>query len=326
MPQNTKEAAFRRWRQILPALGISEQLLRRKAQPCPMCGGVDRFVFDDKHGNGDYFCRQCGPGNGFDLLRKIFGWDFAHTATEVDRVLGTGLPQKTYIARQKMTWEEVAQIWRTAKPILIDSPVDVYLRGRGISMGLHPKALRFVDHWKHTPTLKFLPCMMALFRDADGAICNIHRTYLADVTPNKMFLPTRVPAGGAIRLSEPAIEMGIAEGIETALSASLLFNLPVWATTSERLLREWRPPVGARRITIFADHDHNYVGQSAAYDLAKRLVLRHGFDVKIKIPDMTGWDFNDVIKNEIATERYGMPELRMEHGDIQSGSQPISDS
>ena len=286
-----------------------------------MCGGTDRFVFDDKHGHGDYFCRQCGPGSGFNLLCKINGWTFAHAAQEVDRVLEAGLPKDTKVrTRPTLSWEEIAQIWRTAKPIQHGDPVDTYLRKRGIDFDLWPRSLRYVDRWRHTVSQKYLPCMMALYRDADGGVGTIHRTYLADVTPNKMFLPTRIPVGGAIRLSEPARVMGVAEGIETALSATLLFKMPVWATTSERLLREWRPPTGAQVITVFGDNDKNYVGQAAAYDLAKRLVLRKGYDVQVKIPEVDGWDWNDVLKNEIATERYGMPELRLHTGNGQSPS------
>jgi hypothetical protein len=59
----TQEAAHGRWRWILPHFGISESALNGKEQPCPACGGRDRFVFDDRHGDGDYFCRRCDAGN-----------------------------------------------------------------------------------------------------------------------------------------------------------------------------------------------------------------------------------------------------------------------
>ena len=279
-------------------------------------------------GHGDYFCRRCGPGDGFIFLQKFHSWDFAQAAREVDAVLGALRVKPAPIARHMMSREDIRKLWEGAAPIASGDAADTYLRDRALDLRW-PHALRFIAHWKHAPTQKYLPCMFALFQAPDGELGTLHRTYLAKVTPNKMFLPCKVPIGGAIRLGEVySTTLGIAEGIETALSASMLFKMPVWATTSERLLREWQPPEGARRITIFADNDANFVGQAAAYHLAHRLVLRHGYRVIVKIPEPEGWDWNDVLKNEIITERYhpDLPELRMQHWDIQSPSQPISDT
>jgi len=330
----TRERAFGRWRQILLALKVPGPLLKRKAQPCPFCGGKDRFVYDDKHGHGDYFCRQCGAGNGFVLLQKLHQWDFARAASEVDKVLGD-LPVKKQIYKRKLiSWEQIAQLWRNAKPVQEEDPVASYLLRRKINLASWPKALRFMAGWKHAPSQKHLPCMFALFRDAEGKIGTIHRTYLHHVTPNRMFLPTRVPIGGAIRLFEAAETMGVAEGIETALSAALIFKMPVWAVTSERLLREWIPPATAKQVTVFGDNDKNYIGQAAAYDLASRLVLRKGLDVKVEIPMTEGWDWNDVIRDNqrdeaVATyekSKLAMQELRSQNSAAQSAGEPISNA
>ena len=332
MEGDTRSRAVGRWREILPALGIPPIFLNGRHQPCPLCGGKDRARFDDKDGQGTYICGQCGAGNGLWLLQKFHGWTFAQAAHEVDKVLGTlsaRKPPKPY-NRALMTDEEVERLWKNTQPIRDGDPVANYLKSRGITdLRYWPVALRLMDRWKHRPSEKFLPCMFALLQAPDGSIGTIHRTYLANVEPNKMFLPRRVPIGGAIRLGEVySTTLGIAEGIETALSASMLFGMPVWATTSERLLREWQPPEGARRITVFGDNDENFVGQAAAYHLAHRLTLRQGYRVEVKLPDVKGWDWNDVLKNEIATERYtpDLPELWMQHHDIQSPREPVSDS
>ena len=94
------------------------------------------------------------------------------------------------------------------------------------------------------------------------------------------------------------------------------------------LLREWQPPQGIKRITIFGDNDANFVGQAAAYGLRNALVVAPRLQITVKIPEVEGWDLNDIIKNEIATERYTshMPELRMVHHDIESPREPVSDS
>jgi len=76
MMGGTIERARHRWREILPQLGIETRFLTNKHGPCPLCGGKDRFRFDDRHGDGDYFCNQCGPGVGLILVQKKNGWDF----------------------------------------------------------------------------------------------------------------------------------------------------------------------------------------------------------------------------------------------------------
>ena len=68
-----KNAAYSRWPEIHAALGIPAKLLNtRKHQPCPHCGGKDRFRYTDhKHGGG-YICNRCAPEtqrHGIPLLR-----------------------------------------------------------------------------------------------------------------------------------------------------------------------------------------------------------------------------------------------------------------
>ena len=86
---STIERARHRWREILPQFGIDTRFLTNKPGPCPLCGGKDRYRFDDREGDGTYFCNQCGPGAGVILLRKRHGWDFRTACDEIDRVIGT---------------------------------------------------------------------------------------------------------------------------------------------------------------------------------------------------------------------------------------------
>src|SRR6516162_9727539 len=92
MRHDTIERARHRWREILPRLGIDTRFLQNKHGPCPLCGGKDRFRFDDRDGSGSYFCNQCGPGPGLLLLRKLHGWDFATACNEIDKIIGTTAP------------------------------------------------------------------------------------------------------------------------------------------------------------------------------------------------------------------------------------------
>lgn len=81
---NYSQYAQGHWPSILVALaGLTESQLTNKHQPCPLCGGEDRYRFDDKDGQGTWFCNQCGGptqtgggGNGMDMLMRRNNWDF----------------------------------------------------------------------------------------------------------------------------------------------------------------------------------------------------------------------------------------------------------
>ena len=60
----TSTRALGKWRGILLSVGVPETALNRRHGPCPMCGGTDRFRFDDKEARGTWICGQCGAGDG----------------------------------------------------------------------------------------------------------------------------------------------------------------------------------------------------------------------------------------------------------------------
>lgn len=90
--------------------------------------------------------------------------------------------------------------------------------------------------------------------------------------------------------------LGIAEGIETAISAYAIFGIPTWAAISANMLEKWEPPKIVKKVYIFGDNDHNFIGQLAAYRLAYRLRQNEGFEaVRVLIPNVTGADWNDML-------------------------------
>ena len=62
-------AANGNWREILCLLGVNIPM-NKKHGPCPICGGKDRFRFDDKDKRGTWICNQCGAGDGLNLVCK----------------------------------------------------------------------------------------------------------------------------------------------------------------------------------------------------------------------------------------------------------------
>ncbi len=82
----TVKQASGHWPGILPALGV--KVIKNRHQACPVCGGSDRFRFDDKEGRGTWFCNQCGAGDGLKLVEKVFGVTASEAAQKVNAVTG----------------------------------------------------------------------------------------------------------------------------------------------------------------------------------------------------------------------------------------------
>jgi putative DNA primase/helicase len=185
---------------------------------------------------------------------------------------------------------DAVQIWRSARPN--GEVVQSYLRGRAITLPVPPTLRQSTDLiFNSTP----LPTMVAALQMPDGRVGAVQRlrlTWAGRKAPGSM---PRISTGsmyaGSVRLAAAAEAMGIAEGIETALSAQQLFEAPVWATLgSERLSKVWLPPI-VTDLTIFADADE--AGQKAAAK-AGRAFSDRGLTVRIRTP-LNDDDWNDCL-------------------------------
>ena len=138
--------------------------------------------------------------------------------------------------------------------------------------------------------------MVAAIQDPDRVITAIHRTYLrsdgqgkaAVRTPKMAFGPID---RGAVRLAKVGRVLGLAEGIETALSAFQLFAVPVWAALGSRIHKVWLPHEVAE-VWIFADN--GVPGQEAAAK-ARDSLTKAGKRVAIRHPPETFGDWNDAL-------------------------------
>ena len=294
------EMANGRWPGILANFGLDERALSGRHGPCPVCDGRDRFRFDDKDGRGTFYCSQCGAGDGFDLLRRVKGWSFREAAEQVKQVVGS--IGATSYAPTVSTDDKLAQckrVWSESKSVIAGDPVSLYL-ARRTGLEVIPACLRYHPAlaYRHDDgsTTKH-PAMLAKVTAPDGTGTALHRTYLtsdgekADVPMSKKVLGS-LPAGAAVRLSSMCSTIGIAEGLETALSASVAFGLPVWSAISAGGLEKWAPPIGTNRVVIFGDNDLSGTGQAAAWILAKRLIAAD-VAVDVKIPTNPGTDWAD---------------------------------
>jgi predicted P-loop ATPase len=200
---------------------------------------------------------------------------------------------------------EVARIQAGCVP-LSGTVGDRYLHSRGLR---NPGCLDLVfnDDLSDFDTKRGWPGMVAIVRDRAGEPTGgIHRTYLLDdgsakAPPGKKMLG---PVGaGSVRLFAIGDDghLGIAEGIETALSAQAIFGEPTWAALSAEGLRRWEWPGGVKRVTIFADAGE--AGMQAASDLAQRLKAA-GIACAIVSP-LHGDDLNDDLQHGASAKDYG---------------------
>lgn len=302
MRLNVREVAAGKWPGLLLGFGLTERQLSGKHCACPVCGGKDRFRFDDKDGRGTFYCSHCGAGDGVSLVMALKGWDFKTAAKEIEQA--AGVVQAAPVAKvqdEAEKIEKLRRVWFESKPLQEGDGVMRYLAWRGLNLTqviegvrLHP-GLRYYEGETCVGTF---PAMVARVVGPDGSGLTLHRTFLKDgrkapVESAKKLMPGKPISGGAVRLSPAGLCLGIAEGIETALAASELFGLPVWPCISAHGIETFEPPAGIEQVTVFADNDTSYTGQKAAYAAAFRLKQR-GIAVDVKIPDAPG-DWLDVL-------------------------------
>lgn len=295
-----REKAQGKWRSVLSSLGVPEKYLDGQHHPCPASGeGEDRFRFADRNGSGNFFC-GCSQGEkgGMALVMCCKGVQYAEAARLVEGVVGgcQTAPDRER-ADPKLALNRVRRKLRPA-----GASITTYLHGRGLDV---PPTLREtrLTYWHAGESLGEYDVMVGRVDGPDGAPQTYHLTYLAGgkkapvPSPRKAMTPVKTIMGGAIRLYPEAPEMGVAEGIETAIAASMLFRMPVWAAVNAGSLSEFQPPAVCEHLTVFGDSDKSYTGQWAAYSLARRIV-RNGKECAVLLPESGDW--NDVLNRQQA--------------------------
>lgn len=309
------ERAHGRWTSILKSLDVDAGILSQRNQPCPMCGGTDRFQYTDKFGEGNYHCRNCGPGGGFKLLQAVKGVDFKSAVRQVQEVIGSALlppPAATEMPTAQRMKKLAKRLWDEAHPVQPGDDVERYLRGRGLALARYPRVLRchprlgYYDKNENGKSRLVAehPAMLACIQGADGHAISLHRTYLQDGQKAQRPDAKKILSGGiqgaAVRLFEPGAVLALAEGLETAIAVHLSTGKPVWAGLSAGNLERLWLPEQVQEVHIYADNDANadFDGQASAFALARRLrkERRNGIPrtVKVFVPTRDDADWADV--------------------------------
>jgi hypothetical protein len=171
--------------------------------------------------------------------------------------------------RSRTTIWQALRIWYTARP-LAGTPADVYLRRRAIVA--RPACIRFHGSLRISNGAYAVsrPGMVVAIETDEGVVA-VQRTFL---TPDGRKAPIPSPRRGlgspgigAVRLAAPDEwgRLGLAEGTETALSASELHDIPVWATVGAENFGRLAIPERVRELHLFLDN-------GAGGDRAERLL------------------------------------------------------
>ncbi len=120
--KQAKLLARGRWSEILGRLGYALTThAPHEHGSCPMCGGSDRFRFDDENGDGSFICSQGTgetiAGNGFTLLEHG-GYSIAEALKAVTQVLaGMGLISEYDSDSTTRKWGEPKEIKAELLPV-----------------------------------------------------------------------------------------------------------------------------------------------------------------------------------------------------------------
>ena len=238
-------------------------------------------------------------GDLLDLIEAARRLSKTDARDEARAWLGYGQAMRPVSAPAKTTASDegatraALEIWNQAKPIA-GTLGEKYFIFRAVNLPI-PATIRYRGSLLHKPTGLILPAIVAAVQTPDGSVSAIQRIYIrqdgcgkAGVRQPKM---TLAPLGtGAVRLGEATDTLGLAEGVETGLSAMELLGVPVWAALGRRF-DAIALPDSVRRVIVFRDNGEP--GEDAA-ERARVKFEGEGRTVEIVAPPAEYGDWNDV--------------------------------
>ena len=195
----------------------------------------------------------------------------------------------------------VAQrLWNASKPIH-DTPAAAYLQARGLA-GPYPRCLRYSPQTivGSGTRRKTYPAMIAAVEN-DGGVVAVQRTCLdlADILHKPLSKP-KIALGllgnAAIRLAPADDELGLAEGIEDALSAMAWFGTPTWALGGVERLALVTIPERVKRVIVYGDRGR---AASVMIEKARAHLEANDRELIIRIPQRHD-DWNDAWRAKLA--------------------------
>ncbi len=280
---------------------------------------IDRkgFYKDFSSGNG---------GDAIDFVQRVKNLSFVEAVEWINwSCLGESAGENEKFIRPRSTAAEDAldekkriqqakSIWQASVPIdntlASDYLVKRWLAEVPVEMMRHLRFHKRLPHYDKEGKNDYTgPALISAITNYHGILCGVQRLWLtsegkkANVRPQRKTIGATI--GGNVKLFPPERTMGVAEGVETALSAWILYGMPVWAAVSTSGILNFQPPPECNMLFIMADKDK--AGIDTAIILAQR-VANPNLRVRTLTPE-NGRDFNDQLIHQ-TRERYdaeGLP-------------------
>ncbi len=195
------------------------------------------------------------------------------------------------------------EIWRGTTCLTPGCPSSLYLEGRDICLSPWPEtfAAARLSPWVGNDKRKRPALVVARHCPFSGFVRGIQAVFLTeDGRKAPIEAPKQSLGTGSLRAqliwAFPLVDLIIAEGVESALSAHLIYGLPSWAMCGgfpEAILL----PSSCRRVLLFADHDRKDISQQRARRLA-RWLTSNGREARVVAAEEVGADANDLLRRD----------------------------
>lgn len=191
-----------------------------------------------------------------------------------------------------------------------------YLASRGINK-LPRKGARFSNLEYEAESKKQMSAIVSVMTNSQMKICYLHKTFIQNgkkaqgINAKKIYTANGMERTGcsscgsfdtesiAVRLFDCKNTLGVAEGLETALSAHQIYGVPTWMVGNATYLKSFIAPNSVQHLIIYADNDKTGTGLAAAFQCGNKNILSRNSvkKVTIKCPVDVG-DFNDMLSTQ----------------------------
>lgn len=283
------------WRSTLEGYGCQLPSGRHHG-PCPVCGGKDRFRFDDKDGRGTWFCGQCDPqsGGGLLLLARYLGKPTIEVAREL---LGQDMPRtiapvRKHSATSDQLAEEARLRAKRGAVLLMNSAMQAlhpYMDKKGLSGEWPVNA----DIMMGAAGERIEPCSLLLVPVyKNGELVNVQKI-TADGKKRPIY---GGDMGGVCHvISGPGKLVAVVEGFATGVTVNRMTNATVYVAFNTGNLASIAQQARAEHpdatLVIFADHDE--VDSVHGWQPGTKYAEDAAIPVNAKIampPELGDWD------------------------------------